>query len=182
MPSVVPGRRGRAAPLRVTASVAIVAGAILLSAPAGAQTRGCTVTPYTDPPRQVLSCADGLTISAERGTAYKLIDRNRDGRPESAEVTSRGLLIDVPPRRGGFQILTPHAVASVRGTVWAVDVSAQKTSVFVREGSVAVERPGGPSVTLQAGDGVDVEAGGGSLHVQHWNPERAAGLLARFGR
>ncbi|GJE42401.1 FecR domain-containing protein [Methylobacterium soli] len=179
MPGVVPGRRG---PLRVTVATAILSGAILSSGPVGAQTRGCTVTPYTDPPRQVLSCADGLTISAESGTAYKLIDRNRDGRPEGAEVTSRGLLIDVPPRRGGFQILAPHAVASVRGTVWAVDVSAQKTSVFVREGSVAVARPGGQAVTLQAGEGIDVEAGGTSLHVQRWSSERAAGLLARFGR
>ncbi|KAB1072436.1 FecR domain-containing protein [Methylobacterium planeticum] len=182
MLDVVPGRSGRTGPLRITAAAAVLAIAALGSGAAEAQSRGCTVTPYTDPPRQVLSCADGLTVSAETGTAYKLVDRNHDGRPESAEVTSRGLLIDVPPRRGGFQILTPHAVASVRGTVWAVDVSAQKTAVFVRAGSVAVARPGGPAVTLRAGEGVDVEAGGNSLHVQRWSPERAAGLLARFGR
>src|SRR5688500_12955622 len=91
---------------------------------ADAQPAGCAITTYTDPPREVLACADGLTISAERGAEYQLLDRNRDRRPDGAELKSRALLIELPARKrqGGFQILTPHAIASVRGTVWAVDV------------------------------------------------------------
>lgn len=152
-----------------------------------AQAPGCTVTPYTDPPREILDCADGLRITAEKGATYSLVDRNRDGRPEAAELTGKGLLIELPPRRrGGFQILTPHAVASVRGTTWAVEVSAARTSVFVRAGSVAVARAGGraggTAVTLGAGDGVDVEAGTGALDVKQWSRERGLHLLARFGR
>src|SRR5215204_4369621 len=41
-----------------------------------------------------------------------------------------------PGRRSGFQVLTPHAIASVRGTIYAVDVSAGQTSVFVAQGRV----------------------------------------------
>lgn len=159
---------------------------LLLAGSVSAQTRGCSMTPYTDPPREVLACPDGLTITAERGAAYRLLDRNRDGRPDAAELTNRGLLIDVPPgRRGGFQILTPHAIASVRGTVWAVDVGADRSSVFVREGAVAVSRREGRAtapVVLGPGDGVDVEDVPGPLTVTKWGTQRAAGLLARFGR
>ena len=149
---------------------------------ASAQTGGCTLTRFSDPPREVLSCADGLSVTAEEAATYRFIDRARDGRPTGAELSGRGLLVDSPPRRGRFQILTPHAIASVRGTVWAVDVSPARTSVFVREGAVGVRRPGGPEVTLRSGDGVDVEAGEGPLAVTRWSARRAATLLARFGR
>jgi ferric-dicitrate binding protein FerR (iron transport regulator) len=163
----------------------VLAGATIacaLVASARAQPSRCAITTYTDPPRQVLRCPDGLSISAERASDYRLIDRDRDGRPEGAELTSRGLLIEAPPRRGKFQILTPHAIATVRGTVWAVDVAAARTSVFVREGAVEVARRGtGEAVTLRAGDGVDVEPAG-ALQVKRWSAERAAHLLARFGR
>jgi ferric-dicitrate binding protein FerR (iron transport regulator) len=157
----------------------------LASAPASAQTPRCAVTTYTDPPRQVLSCADGLTVTAEQGSAYRLVDRDRDGKPEAAELSSRALLVESTPgrRAGRFQILTPHATAAVRGTVWAVDVSAARTSVFVQRGVVAVGRPGSSeNVALRAGEGIDVDGAGGALEVKRWAPERARHLLARFGR
>ncbi|ACA15280.1 conserved hypothetical protein [Methylobacterium sp. 4-46] len=160
----------------------LVGVCLVLPGSARSQGRGCTITPYTDPPREELSCPDGFTLSAERGSLYRLLDRNRDGRPEAAELSGRGLLVDAPARRGAFQIRTPHAIASVRGTVWAVDVTPARTSVFVRRGAVSVSRPSGPAVTLRDGDGVDVEAGTEPLAVKRWSPERAAGLLARFGR
>jgi hypothetical protein len=162
--------------------MAAAVGVFLSASGASAQGAACAITTYTDPPREVLRCGAGLSITAERGSDYRLIDRNRDGRPDAAELRSRGLLIESAPRRGGFQILTPHAVASVRGTVWAVDVGPARTSVFVREGSVAVQRRGGvDAATLRAGDGVDVE-GAAPLQVKRWSEERAAHLLARFGR
>src|SRR3712207_6212641 len=145
----------------VAAAVAMAAAiAVAAPSPAAAQA-GCAVTTYTDPPREVLRCPDGLSITAERASDYRLIDRNRDGRPEAAELKARALLIESRPGRGGFQILTPHAIATVRGTTWAVDVAEARTSVFVREGAVGVTRPGERAgVTLRAGDGVDVAAGG----------------------
>jgi hypothetical protein len=147
-----------------------------------AQPAGCTTTALQGPPRQVLHCSDGLTISAENGAQYKLIDRNRDGRPDGAELTDKALLADRPPGRGrgGFQILTPHAIASVRGTQWAVDVGETRTSVFVERGTVAVTRPGARGVTLRAGEGVDVDEGATSLVVKRWAPQRSAALLARL--
>jgi hypothetical protein len=155
---------------------------VAMPSPAAAQVTGCAMTTYTDPPREVLRCPGGLSITAERGSDYRLIDRNRDGRPEAAELKSRGLLIESRPGRGGFQILTPHAIATVRGTTWAVDVAEARTSVFVREGVVGVARPGTPGgVSLRAGDGVDVGLAG-PLEVKRWSAERAAHLLARFGR
>jgi ferric-dicitrate binding protein FerR (iron transport regulator) len=96
-------------------------------------------------------------------------------------LTSRGLLIEVTRRRR-FQILTPHAIASVRGTMFAVDVTAERTSVFVVRGRTRVEsRSVSGAVVLGSGDGVDVTPGQ-LLVVRRWSAERVAALLARFGR
>lgn len=157
-----------------------------LAGTASAQTPGCSLTSYTDPPREVLDCANGLSVTAEKFAAYKLVDRNRDGQPEALEVTNKGVLIEwAARRRGGFQVLTPHAIASVRGTVWAVDVTPATTSVFVQSGRVGVALPAtraAAGVLLNAGDGVDVSSGGGPLKRKRWSRERALHLLARFGR
>jgi ferric-dicitrate binding protein FerR (iron transport regulator) len=149
------------------------------------QARGCTLTIYSDPPREVLACPDGLRIAAESGASYTLRDRNGDGRPDAVQLTAKGVLIEVPPgRHGGFQVQTPHAIASVRGTTYAVEATAVRSSVFVQAGTVAVNRPGeGGGVTLRSGDGVDVAASGAEpLQVRRWPAERAATFLARFGR
>ncbi|HEX8376106.1 MAG TPA: FecR family protein [Geminicoccaceae bacterium] len=150
-----------------------------------AETPGCTTLVRTDPPHEVLECADGLRITVEKGATYTLVDRDKDRRPDAIELKGRALLIEVSPRRrGGFQILTPHAVASVRGTTWAVDVTGSGTSVLVEAGRVGVARSGttGGAVVLKAGDGVDVEPGSVSLAVKSWSRERRLHLLARFGR
>src|SRR3954447_23016247 len=173
------GSKGR----RYYESCLLIIGYTLFSALLPARAQDCRVTTFTDPPRQELDCADGLSIVAERATEYRLLDRNRDGRPEAVEVRSRALMVDYPRRRGGFQILTPHAMAAVRGTIWVVDVSAARTSVFVRVGAVSVRRPGTPqTVTLGPGEGVDVDSGPTPLQVRRWPAERAANLLARLGR
>jgi hypothetical protein len=160
----------------------VVAVALSTAAPAGAQT-GCTVATLTDPPREVLRCRGGLKVEAEPATHYRLLDRAAGDAPTAAEVTGRALLIDMQPgRRGGFQILTPHATASVRGTIYAVDVNAGQTSVFVARGRVAVgEKGAAKPVLLGAGQGIDVIPGR-PLEVKTWGRERAANLLARFGR
>jgi ferric-dicitrate binding protein FerR (iron transport regulator) len=164
-----------------TAGLAVLVAWLLVGA-ASAQTQGCSVTTFTDPPRQVFQCRDGLRVSVEREAAVRFTDRNRDGLPEAAEVTSRGVLVESPPRRRSFQILTPHAIASVRGTLWAVDVTAAQTSVFVAQGVVEVAKAqGGESVQLRAGEGVDVQPAV-PLRVTRWGEIRAKSLLGRFGR
>ncbi|HEX2135752.1 MAG TPA: FecR domain-containing protein [Microvirga sp.] len=154
--------------------------------PSAAQSPGCTVQPApTPPPRQVLRCADGLAIEAEARSDYTLRARSTTGIPHEAVLRSGALLVNAPAQASGrrFQILTPQAVAAVRGTQWAVDVGGGKTAVFVVDGQVSVRRPTGRrAVTLGPGEGVDVAADAAPLAVRRWSPQRAAALLARFGR
>jgi ferric-dicitrate binding protein FerR (iron transport regulator) len=132
---------------------------------------------------QTLHCEGGITIVAEDGARYTL--RNgRQGRVDAVELGGKALLIEVPPKSGGnrFQVATPQAIAAVRGTKWAVDVAADKTSVFVVHGRVDVgRRTGGRGVTLRPGEGVDVEPNA-PLTVKRWAPARVSALLARLGQ
>ena len=86
------------------------------------------------------------------------------------------------PGRTRFDVVTPQAIAAVRGTKWAVDAEGAKTSVFVVDGRVQRRTPRGRgSVVLGAGDGVDVETTG-ELIVKRWPPARVTALMARLGQ
>ena len=87
---------------------------------------------------QTLRCEGGVTIVAENGARYILQDRDGNGRVDSAELSSKALLLEVPKRPSAkrFQVTTPQAIAAVRGTKWAVDAVEDKTSVFVVNGRV----------------------------------------------
>lgn len=157
----------------------------LLAGPALAQPAnlGCT-SKSTAQGTQTLQCEQSITIVTEDGAKFELRDRNRDGHVDSVELSNKALLIEVPKKPGGnrFNVVTPQAIAAVRGTKWAVDASEGKTSVFVVEGSVNVTRPaGGGDVVLKPGDGVDVEPAG-ALIVKRWPPARVTALMARLGR
>lgn len=100
------------------------------------------------------------------------------------ELSSKALLVEVPRKPGGnpFKVLTPQAIAAVRGTKWAVDVADAKTSVFVADGRVGVTRRSrGRGVVLGPGEGVDVEATG-PLSVKQWGKPRIDALMARLGQ
>lgn len=144
---------------------------------------GCTSSPSSNA-TQTLRCDNGITIVAESGARFELKDNNRDGHIDSIELSSKALLVEVPKKPGGnrFKVLTPQAIAAVRGTRWAVDASDGKTAVFVADGRVAVSRrAGGKSVVLGVGEGVDVE-GPGALVVKRWGAPRVAALMARLGQ
>ncbi|MGZ5871198.1 MAG: FecR domain-containing protein [Bradyrhizobium sp.] len=133
---------------------------------------------------QTLHCEGGVTIIAESGARFTLQDTVGKGRVDALELNNKALLIEVPKKSGGnrFQVITPQAIAAVRGTKWAVDAAENKTSVFVVNGRVAVgRRTGSHSVTLGAGEGVDVEAAG-PLTVKRWPSARVSALLARLGQ
>src|SRR3954463_12118764 len=145
-------------------------------------TMGCaTETPANAP--QTLRC-EGVTIVAENGARFTLQDRDGNGRVDSAELSSKALLLEVPKKQGGsrFQVITPQAIAAVRGTRWAVDAADAKTSVFVVEGRGAVgRRKGSHSVTLGRGEGGDGNAAG-PLTVKRCPAARVQALMARLGR
>jgi len=133
---------------------------------------------------QTLHCEGGVSIVAENGARFNLLDRGGKGRVDGVELNGKALLIEVPKQPGGnrFEVITPQAIAAVRGTKWAVDAVESKTSVFVVNGRVAVgRRTGSHSVTLGAGEGVDVEETG-PLTVKRWPPARVSALLARLGQ
>lgn len=134
---------------------------------------------------QTLRCEAAITIVAENGAKFELRDRNRDGQVDSVELSNKALLLEVrkKSRRTRFEVVTPQAIAAVRGTRWAVDAEGGKTSVFVVNGRVNVARAGGRGrVDLGPGDGVDVEPSSGQLVVKRWPPARVAALMARLGQ
>ena len=132
---------------------------------------------------QILRCEDGVTIVAENGARFTLQDRDGNGRVDSVELSSKALLLEAPKKSGGnrFQVITPQAIAAVRGTKWAVDAVGGKTSVFVVNGQVRVARRAGRGIVLGSGEGVDVEATG-PLALKRWAPARVAALMARLGQ
>ncbi|WP_370462275.1 FecR domain-containing protein [Phyllobacterium sp. SYP-B3895] len=161
---------------------AILFSANMASAQVGKS--GCTLQQVGGTSRQMLKCTGGLTIIAEKGARYSLVDRNRDNRVDGVRLQSKALLLDFAPGSGtGFQVTTPQAIAAVRGTRWAVDVGAGKTSVFVERGQVGVQRPSANAgVVLGPGEGVDVDQGTSPLTVKRWPRPRVAALMARFGQ
>ena len=124
-----------------------LAGLLLLTGNAAAQPArsGCTSAP-TALGTQTLHCATAITIVAESGAKFELRDRNRDGQVDSVELSNKALLLEVPkkPGRTRFDVVTPQAIAAVRGTKWAVDAEGAKTSVFVVDGRVQRRTPSRP--------------------------------------
>jgi ferric-dicitrate binding protein FerR (iron transport regulator) len=144
---------------------------------------GCSSDNPVNAP-QTLRCEGGVTIVAENGARFTLQDRDGNGRVDSIELSSKALLLEVSKKPGGnrFQVMTPQAIAAVRGTKWAVDGTEGKTSVFVVNGKVSVaRRTGKERVVLGPGEGVDVEAAG-ALTVKRWPPARVAALMARLAQ
>jgi ferric-dicitrate binding protein FerR (iron transport regulator) len=171
-------RNSRAVSAALCAVILLVAGFDA----AAQQPAGCTSSARTDPPRTVYTCRGGVIIEAESAASFQIVPPQGAGPVQAVELNGKGVLVDLPPRRGRFQILTPHAIASVRGTIYALDVTASATAVFVQEGSVRVtRRDGSEPVELGAGEGVDVSPGT-PLTVRRWPPARASLLLGRFGR
>jgi hypothetical protein len=160
----------------------LVFSALAVSVSARAADASCSREDLSDPPRVVYRCANGLVLEAEAAANLQIPDGTDETGPASAVIARKAVLIQVEPGSGAFQILTPQAIAAVRGTGYIVDVEADTTSVFVMRGEVAVSRAdGSETVVLQAGDGADVSPGK-PIQPVIWGQERAERLLARFAR
>jgi hypothetical protein len=166
-------------------------------APAVAQSGACTLAPdKRNPNDKILRCGTELTITPAPGTVYRPGPAGADGLPSAVQLDSGALLIEFnPKRRHELQILTPQAIASVRGTKWAMDVTAMQTSTLVLTGEVAVARKNETeNVLVGPGQGVDIEISPGGIMsrslspyrpdpiaVKQWGPARVKELLDRFG-
>ncbi len=132
----------------------------------------------------MLRCGDGLTVRTAPGSSYHSVDPQGREPPKALQVDRGAVEVEfhATRQRHDFQILTPVAIAAVRGTKWIVDVTPGATSTFVIAGTVVVRRRGtAGQVRLEAGQGVDVGPGPGPLTVKRWPPARVRALLARFG-
>ncbi len=157
----------------------------MLEASAQSSGTGCSLNQIAGTSRQILRCQKGLTINVEAGVRFTLVDRDKDGNADQARLRRKAMLLETPRGKAGtgFQVVTPQAIAAVRGTIWVVDVQKSRTSVFVIRGRVAVRRPAvKTSIFLGPGEGVDVDNGVGTLTVGRWPAARVSALLARFGR
>jgi len=162
---------------------AAAAASLLWLSIAFAQSGGCSTD--HNGAQDIVHCPDGLTIIVEKGARYSLADRDGDGQLDGVRLRGKALLIDLPKQQkpSRFEVITPQAIAAVRGTKWAVDVQNGKTSVFVIRGQVGVRRPANSAaVVLGSGQGVDVAAGDDTLDVKRWKPARVAALMARLGQ
>jgi hypothetical protein len=165
---------------------AAIASALLLStAAARAQAGGCElVADERNPPEKILRCGDALAVRPAHQTEYHPVDQTGNAPPNAIQLDSGALMIEFHPSNGRrhFQILTPNAIATVRGTKWVVEVAPARTSTFVIAGRVSVSRPHGEqAVLLRPGEGADVTPDGGPIVVKRWARPRVQTLLARFG-
>lgn len=81
---------------------------------------------------------------------------------------------------GGFEVRTRAAVASVRSTDWITEMTDDRASVFVIEGTVAVDGVGdGSQVVLEEGFGTDIEIGNQPSAPKEWGRSRIDQALAR---
>jgi ferric-dicitrate binding protein FerR (iron transport regulator) len=187
---------------RRTRPAAYVYGAgVLLSlwawaaAPAVAQSGACVLSPdKRNANERILRCGSELTITPAPGTVYRAAAAaGDDGLPASVQLDSGALLIEFnSKRRREFQILTPQAIASVRGTKWAMEVKPGETSTLVLAGKVTVARKNDPEkVVVGPGQGVDVSSLGTPrsmygkpepISVKQWAPGRVKELLGRFAQ
>ncbi|MBJ3776236.1 FecR domain-containing protein [Acuticoccus mangrovi] len=158
----------------------LVAAAVTVMPAAAQQMPTCSVRNLPNPPRVMVDCG-GILLEREAAAQLGFVVSERGGTQRTEMVLESGRFLIREHPAGDAQILTPHAIASVRGTLFAVEVAVGSTAVFVVEGSVGVtHRGGGGGVTLGPGEGVDV-APGEPLVVRTWGAARARALLERFG-
>jgi hypothetical protein len=177
-----------AAPRNIFGAVFIAAAlmAAAIAGPLPARAAGaCALVPNGRLPAQmILQCGQNLTVRPTPGTVYQPLYKKGDPLPAAIRLTDGALLIEYHPTKPKekFQILTPLAIAAVRGTKWAMDVTKAQTSTFVVTGAVAVtNRRLNQFVVLNEGQGVDITPTDTSMVARKWADERVRALLSRFG-
>jgi hypothetical protein len=173
---------------KLTAAILVASTLIgsALGGPEDARAAGaCALVPNDrNLAEKILRCGQELTVRATPGARYRPIYRKGQRLPSGIQLDDGALLIEFHPasQQKDFQILTPLAIAAVRGTKWAVEVTRPRTSVLVLAGAVAVtSRHLNQYVVLTEGQGVDISASDTALTQKQWAPARVRALLSRFG-
>jgi hypothetical protein len=170
--------------LGVIIAAALVAAAIVGPLPTRAA-GACALVPNEKmPSEKILQCGGTLTVRPAQGARYQPLYKKGDPLPVGIRLNSGALLIEYHPASPNekFQILTPLAIAAVRGTKWAMDVTKTQTSTLVLNGSVAVtNRRLNQFVVLTQGQGVDITPTDTSVVQKTWGEARVRALLSRFG-
>jgi hypothetical protein len=167
----------------------LVATALFAAAIAGigsAHAAGaCALVPSERAPSEkILQCGQTLTVRPAQGTRYRPLYQKGDPLQVGIRLDDGALLIEYRPAspQEKFQILTPLAIAAVRGTKWAMEVVPGRTSTLVLAGSVVVtNRRLNQYVVLTWGQGIDITAADTSMVQKLWGQRRVEALLARFG-
>ncbi len=136
------------------------------------------------PSEKILQCGASLTVRPAQGARYQPLYKKGDPLPVGIRLTEGALLIEFHPASAQekFQILTPLAIAAVRGTKWAMDVTRAQTSTLVLAGAVAVtNRRLNEYVVLTQGQGVDITPADTTIVQKQWGEARVRALLSRFG-
>jgi hypothetical protein len=166
------------------AFVALFVAAIAGPLPARAAGACALVPNERMPSEKMLQCGENLTVRAAQGARYQPLYKKGDPLPVGIRLNDGALLIEYHPASPNekFQILTPLAIAAVRGTKWAMDVTRVQTSTLVLSGAVAVtNRRLNQFVVLTEGQGVDITATDTSMVQKRWGEARVRALLSRFG-
>ena len=176
------GRKLFAAILVVTALIGLAVPGAKFALAAGAP---CALAPIErDPSEKILQCGHQLTVHPAHGASYRPVYKSGQQLPAAIRLDRGALLIEFHPdsQQIEFQILTPLAIAAVRGTKWAMEVVPKRTSTLVLEGAVAVtSRRLNEYVVLTEGQGVDISEGDTTLTQKRWGEARVRALLSRFG-
>ena len=134
--------------------------------------------------RVEMRCPDGSSLVVGERSTVRLSIFITDQRPQNAVVELlEGIVRTLLP--GGhtwerFDIVTRTAVASVRSTIWIVDVKADSTGIFVENGNVLVSsRADQAQIYLPASYGVDIGVQSAPLEMRVWGAPRVEDVRAR---
>ncbi len=178
-------RRGRRLFAAMLVAAALLGATFAVASVARAGGVCTLVANEHDPSEKILRCGDSLTVQPAHGTHYRTITKVGQPLPAAIRLDDGALLIEFhpSPQQEDFQILTPLAVAAVRGTKWAMEVSPARTSTLVLAGAVAVtNRRLNQYVILREGEGVDVTPSDTTIVQKRWGDARVRALLSRFGQ
>jgi hypothetical protein len=171
--------------LRATVAAAVLFVTVIAGSLPARAAGACALVPNEKmPSEKILQCGATLTVRPAQGARYRPLYKKGDPLPVGLRLDEGALLIEFQPARWGqdFQILTPLAIAAVRGTEWAVDVAKARTSVLVIDGSVGVtNRRLNQYVIVTEGEGVDITPTDTSTVQKTWAEARKRALLSRFG-